>query len=638
MKIEEIKNISVIGAGVMGHAIAELAALAGFEVKLQDISEELVQKGLGMIEWSLNKLAEKGIITPQNAKDALGRISTSVDLEKAVEEADFVIEAVPEMMKLKQELFEKFDRLAPKEAILATNTSSLSITKIASAITRPDKVIGIHFFNPAVKMALVEVVRGERTSDETTEVTVELAKKLGKTPIVCKDSWGFIVNRILIGPYLFEPAWIVSRGEATIREIDSAFVYKEGFPMGPFELQDLTGIDIGYHFMKEAGVEIPPIIEEKVKKGELGRKTGRGFYNYKNGGVDYTKEDGKDFNTLPVIAIMVNEACKLIEEGVAGAPQIDLAMKLGASLPEGILRLADRIGIDRITESLKEPAKLLKEMVAEGKKGEKAGEGFYKYKGKGREYKAILVEVDKEEGIGWIILNRPHRLNALNADMCREIPLAFEEFKENDDVRVVIIKGSERAFCVGVDIGELESPDILPLLEEVFEVPERFSKLTIAAIDGYALGGGLEIALACDFRIASKRSRLGLPEIKLGLMPGGGGTQRLPRLIGLAKAKEMIMLGEHISAEEALEYGLVNKAVEVEEFEKEVVGFAKRLADGPPLALRVAKKVMNEGTNAPLSAGLLLEREGFKILFESEDKKEGTQAFLEKRKPHFKGK
>ncbi|MFQ6033389.1 MAG: 3-hydroxyacyl-CoA dehydrogenase/enoyl-CoA hydratase family protein, partial [Candidatus Bipolaricaulia bacterium] len=592
--------------------------------------------------------------TREKAKEALARITPLVELKETVKDADFVIEAVPELMKLKREIFGRLDAYAPKGAILATNTSSLSITEIGSATGRPDRVVGMHFFSPAVKMALVEVIRGEKTSDETVETTVELAKRFGKTPIICeKDVRGFIVNRVLIGPFLFEPAWMVSRGEATIEEIDSAMKFKGGFPMGPFELQDLTGIDIGYHFMKEAGEKIPPLIEEKVKRNELGRKTGRGFYNYKDGGADYSRDAGEDFNILPIIALMVNEAAKLLQDKVTTAEQIDLGMELGAGFPEGILRMADKIGLEAIVEELDslkqkhgeeryEAAQLLRDMVKEGKTGEKAGEGFYRYGGEGkREYEAIEVEVDREAKVAWLTLNRPHRMNAIDAAMCREVLQAFAEFEADDDVRVVVIKGAgDRAFSVGVDVSELidNKPGFLAELERFFIAPERFRGPVIAAIDGFALGGGMELALSCDFRIASRRSRLGQPEINLGLIPGGGGTQRLPRLIGLARAKELVMLGEQLRAEEAAEYGLVNRVVETEEFAQEVRQFAERLAAGPPIALRVAKQVMNEGMEAPLSAGLLLEREGFGILLSTEDMKEGVAAFLEKRKPKFEGK
>lgn len=651
MKLEEIRTIAVIGAGTMGHGIAELAALAGYNVKLHDISEELVQKGYKQIEWSLNKFVEKGILTAEKAQQALKRITPLVDLKAAAEEADFVIEAVPEILKLKEEVFRDLDRYAPKHAILATNTSSLSITRIGQATQRPAQVVGMHFFNPPVKMALVEVIKGEQTAEETMQLTVDLAKRLGKTPIrVEKDVFGFIVNRVLVGPFIVEAAWMVSRGQASIEEIDSRMRYYEGFPMGPFELQDLTGIDIGYHLMKEAGMPVPPIIEEKVKSNHLGRKTGIGFYNYKEGGAQYRREAGEKFDPTPIYALMANEACQLLEQKVTKPEDIDLAVQLGAAFPEGILKRADRLGLDRLLRTLEDlyekykderykPSELLQKMVQEGRTGQASGRGFYEYpRLKTREYKAIQVE--RENNIAWITLNRPQRLNAINSEMRQELLQAFQELGESDEVRVIVVRGAGgRAFSVGADITEFAGGKPYQFVElgEFFNAPQRCPKPVIAAIDGYALGGGLELALACDFRLASRRSELGQPEINLGLIPGGGGTQRLVRLIGAARAKELVMLGERIPAEQAHQWGLVNKVFENERFEEEVRAFAEKLASGPPIALRLAKRVIDLGDEASLEAALLLEREAFGLLFSTEDMAEGTTAFLSKRKPLFKG-
>jgi enoyl-CoA hydratase/3-hydroxyacyl-CoA dehydrogenase len=529
MKLEDIKTITVLGAGTMGHGIAEIAALAGYRVKMRDISEEFVKKGYDQIAWSLKKLAEKGSISPQKADAALKLITPLVDLKEAVSDADIVIEAVPEIMSLKLAIFKEIDTLSPPQAILASNTSSLSISELGRVTRRPDKVVGMHFFNPVVRMALVEVVRGEGTSEETMQLIVELAKKLGKTPIrVEKDVRGFIVNRVLVGPYLFEAAWLVSRGEATIEEIDSRMKFYEHFPMGPFELQDLTGIDIGYNLMKEAGFPIPPLIEQAVKEGRLGRKTGRGFYNYKDGGANYSREAGQKFDPLPLYALMVNEAAWLIENNVSTAEQIDLACQLGLNFPEGLLRRADRIGLDKLVRELdrlyaqhKDPRykaqNLLRQMVQSGKTGEAAGEGFYRYTKGQKEYKTIRVQIDRS--VAYVTLNRPQRLNAINAEMREELPRALSELGRDPDVRVIVLRGEGgKAFSAGADITEFTQGKPYQFLElgEFFQAPELCPKPVIAAIDGFALGGGLELALACDFRLASKRSELGQPEIHWG--------------------------------------------------------------------------------------------------------------------------
>lgn len=652
MKLEDIKTITVLGAGTMGHGIAEIAALAGYKVKMRDISEELVKKGYDQIAWSLKKLAEKGTISPEKVDSTLKLITPLVDLKEAVADADVVIEAAPEIMSLKLALFREVDTLSPPHAILASNTSSLSISELGRATQRPDKVVGMHFFNPVVRMALVEVIKGEKTSEETMQLIVELTKKLGKTPIrVEKDVRGFIVNRILIGPYLFEAAWMVSRGEATIEEIDSRMRYYENFPMGPFELQDLTGIDVGYNIMKEAGFDIPPIIEQAVKEGRLGRKTGRGFYNYKDGGANYSREAGQRFDPMPFYALMTNQAAWLIEQGVSTADQIDLACQLGLNFPEGILRRADRIGLDKILATLDQlyakhkaeryqATALLRQMVQAGKTGEVAGEGFYQYKTQHTEYQTLKLEIDRKTHVAYVTLNRPQKLNAINAEMRQELPKALDELGKDPDVRVIVLKGAGgKAFSAGADITEFTQGKPYQFVElgEFFRAPELCPKPVIAAIDGFALGGGLELALACDFRLASKRSELGQPEIHLGLIPGGGGTQRLLRLIGPSRAKELCMLGERISAEQAAQWGLVDHVYENEKFEQEVKAFAEKLASRAPIAVRFTKEIINAGADCSLDAALLLEREAFALLFTTEDMTEGVNAFLSKKKPEFKG-
>ena len=491
-----------------------------------------------------------------------------------------------------------------------------------------------------------------RSCDEAVEITVELSKKFGKTPVVCrKDTRGFITSAVFEG-FVGEPMWIASREKVSIKNIDAVMKYKEGFPMGPFELADLTGLDIGYNIRREAGFPNPPVLEEKVKANQLGRKTKKGFYDYNAAGVDYGPDDAKDFDPLPIYAMMANIAARLVEQGVAPPADIDLAMQLGGGFPKGPVTKADEIGLDKILRALDdmkaqykddryEAPNILREMVAAGKLGVKSGEGFYKYGKEAKEYKAIKIEIEREAKLGWLILNRPGRLNAINNDTRLELPRALQELYENPDVRVIIIRGAgDRAFSVGADITEFGGeirPHLVIELGEFFSAPQKCPKPVIAAIDGFALGGGLELSLACDFRIATKRSELGQPEIHLGLIPGGGGTQRLTRLIGLSRAKELVMLGERISAERALELGLIDQIVENEKFEQDVRAFAEKLAGGPPIAIRLAKQIMNAGAEAPLEAALLMEREAFGILFSTEDMMEGVNSFLMKKKPEFKG-
>ncbi|MEM2793910.1 MAG: 3-hydroxyacyl-CoA dehydrogenase family protein, partial [Candidatus Methanomethylicia archaeon] len=282
MKIEDIKKISVIGAGAMGHGIAQLCAMAGYNVYVMDVKDEFLRSAFEKIKWSLGKLAEKKILK-ENIEDVLNRIKTTINLTEAIRDADFMIEAVPEILELKKKIFREADLNSPKHTILATNTSSLPITEIAKATSRPEKVVGMHFFNPPQLMRLVEVIHGDKTSNETVNLTVELARRLGKEPVICrKDVIGFIANRIMIPP-TFVTGWLVSEGVFKPEEIDSAAYYRGGQRMGVFGLMDFVGIDVHYNvskFFEERESErfkVPPIIEDKVKRGELGVKTGKGF-------------------------------------------------------------------------------------------------------------------------------------------------------------------------------------------------------------------------------------------------------------------------------------------------------------------------------------------------------------------------
>lgn len=283
----EIKKIGVLGAGTMGSGIAQVAAQAGFEVVMRDISDEFVERGLKNIEAFLNKGIQKGKITEEDKKNVLSRIKGTTDMND-LKDVDFVIEAVLEDLDLKKQVFKELDELTRPEVVLTTNTSSMSITEIASATKRPDKVIGMHFFNPAPIMRLVEIIMGHYTSEETVRTVEDVAKKMGKeTVLVKKDRPGFIVNRIMI-PQFIEAMRIYEEGIASKEDIDKAVKLGLNYPMGPFELMDFTGVDIAYHVIeyfyrefKDPKWATPLCMKDLIRSGRLGRKTGAGWYDYK---------------------------------------------------------------------------------------------------------------------------------------------------------------------------------------------------------------------------------------------------------------------------------------------------------------------------------------------------------------------
>lgn len=283
----EIKVIGVLGAGTMGNGIAQVAAQAGYQVIMRDIEDRFVENGLKAIDKFLSKSVEKGKITEDQKKGIQARIRGTTRMED-LKDIDFLIEAVFEDLELKRNLFKELDGLTRPHVILTTNTSSMSITEIAGATKRPDKVAGMHFFNPAPLMRLVEVIRGYYTSDETIQVIMEMAKKMGKEPVeVKKDTPGFIVNRLMM-PHFIEAIRMLEEGVATPEDIDKAVKLGLNYPMGPFELMDLTGVDIAHHVVdylyrelpKESKWSIPPLLKTMIRAGRLGRKTGGGWYKY----------------------------------------------------------------------------------------------------------------------------------------------------------------------------------------------------------------------------------------------------------------------------------------------------------------------------------------------------------------------
>ncbi|WP_324662162.1 3-hydroxyacyl-CoA dehydrogenase/enoyl-CoA hydratase family protein [Haloarcula sediminis] len=654
MDFEDIETVAVLGAGNMGHGIAEVAALSGYEVRMRDIKEEFVQDGYDNIEWSLNKLAEKDRLTTEEADAALDRVTPLVDVEDAVGEADVVVEAVPEKMEIKKDVYTDVEQHAPEDAIFATNTSSLSITELSEVTDRPEQFCGMHFFNPPVRMQLVEVITGAHTSDETLETIEELAEEFDKTPVrVRKDSPGFIVNRILV-PLMNEACWLVHDDVASIAEVDSTTKFDIGLPMGALELSDQVGNDVGLHvleYMHETlgeAYDPCPLLEAKVEDEKLGKKSGEGFYDYEDGGADIPRDQSSEEVKNRLLAVMANETGKLVENDVAPVADIDEAVMLGGGFPEGPAKLADKAGLDTLVETLAEvydQTEAERYEVSDGLADAAAEGGFYGDDG-GGEVSYDTINVERLEGnVGHIELDRPHRMNTVSSEMLDELADAIDRLDEDDDVRSILLTGAgDRAFSAGADVQSaatnattLDGVELSKTGQETFGKLEDSPMPVVAGIDGYTLGGGMELATAADMRVASESSQFGQPEHDLGLLPGWGGTQRLANIVGEGRAKEIIFTAERYDAEEMADYGFLNEVTTSDDLLDSATELARDLAAGPPIAMDFTKRAMHAG-RVDEDAGLEIESQAFGHLFATEDLMEGLTAFAEDRDPEFEGK
>lgn len=361
-----IRNITVLGSGIMGHGIAQVSAMSGYNIVLRDIEQQFLDKAMEKIRWSLEKLVSKEKISKQELEEILSRIKTKVDLKDAVSSADLVIEAVPEIMDLKMKVYAELDKVADKRVIFASNTSTLPITEIANTTSRPEKFIGIHFFNPPQLMKLVEVIPGQRTDQEVVNMTVDYVKSVKKEPVICKkDVPGFIINRLFI-PMVHEACWLKQRGNFKMEEIDSAVKFTMGFPMGIFELADFTGIDVIHKAtielqIRDKKVIFPhPDVEKLFNEKKLGQKSGEGFYKYSDEKYERIQLDdalAKKCNPIQLVANVLNNAAWLVTNKASDIAEIEKAAQLGLGLKKPIFETAKDFGIKNIVNELNQLAK-----------------------------------------------------------------------------------------------------------------------------------------------------------------------------------------------------------------------------------------------------------------------------------------
>lgn len=356
-----INQITVIGSGVMGHGIAQISAMAGYEVVIRDIQQSFLDKAMEKINWSVNKLAEKKKINQTEAEKIISRIHPIVDIQQSLKNSELIIEAVPEDLRLKHKVYQELDKYADKDVIFGSNTSTLPISEISSFTSRPNRFIGLHFFNPPQLMKLVEVIPGDKTDKQITDLVINFVSKIGKIPILCKkDVPGFIVNRIFI-PLVHEAMYSLDRSKSSLVEVDSASKYKMALPMGIFELADYTGLDVIHKatnemYSRDKKVVFPhPKIQELFENKELGQKTGKGFYRYQGDNyerIQLTEELAEKFDPISLVSVAVNNASWLLSNEVCDKNELEQALMLGMGLKRELFETAEIFGINNIIDTL----------------------------------------------------------------------------------------------------------------------------------------------------------------------------------------------------------------------------------------------------------------------------------------------
>lgn len=363
---EDVERTAVVGAGEMGRGIAAVQAMAGYETTLHDVDEDQLAAAMEHVEWSYGKFVERGELTEEEADAALERVGTASTLAEAVADADFVTEAASERMAVKERIFTDVDDLVGDEAIIATNTSGLNVTALAETTNRPERVAGMHWFNPPTLMELVEIIETEHTAPAVVETCEGLVERFGKTSIHCKrDVPLFIVNRCM-RPYGEAAAWLVHLGEADIEAVDAAMEYRERFPMGPFRLTDYLGaIQIRVEQEEDLladprplgyDTRVCPLLHEKYEQGHYGRKAGRGFYDWEGGDPEVPESRADDSDPMLVWAPVINEAAKMVQYDVATPEDVDTGTRLGGNWPVGPLEKADEVGAEEVVHRCVEVA------------------------------------------------------------------------------------------------------------------------------------------------------------------------------------------------------------------------------------------------------------------------------------------
>ncbi len=649
----------------MGHGIAEVCAISGLPVIIEDAFPEALKKAEVSIKSSLDRMKKSGKIDDTAYSSVLSRISFSSSLKEAVRDADLIIEAVPEIPDLKISVIKDITSSCRPDVIVASNTSNIRISTLADHATNPQRVLGLHFFNPPVVMKLVEVIKSDKTSQEYFDSAFEFAKFIGKTPIkVLKDSPGFVVNRIN-APESLLFCLILDKGMARPEDVD-AFAKGQGLPMGPYELMDYVGIDTVVHSLEYYSETLDReygkchYFKKFMEEGKLGLKSGKGFYVWENGHAKIPEaKPSSVLELLDILAVEINEAVKIIEEGVAAPSDIETGVKLGMNRPFGPISVAESLTNAEIKRKLLAlsqkfdtkifyPAKSIEdgklreiisgkalkhtEETAQPASDAKAADGD----------EVVRLERDEQTKVARLILKNT-RNNLINQKVLESLEKYLKQLWNDHEINVIVIRGEGDNFSAGAQLtqffsGPMDFSENARLGERTFRLLSEIPKITIAEMKGFVLGGGFELSIWCDIRVATPEATIGFPETTLGLIPGWGGSQRLSKLVGMSRASYLILTGDRFTGKYASDIGLVYKLFEKTNIASETDRLAADLASRiAPVSAAMAKKLIYKGSEMGTDNGLEMESVAMGLLYGTDDLKEGISAFLQKRKPDYKG-
>ena len=678
--MSQINKIAVIGAGNMGSGIAQKMAQEGLHVVLVDIDEEFVERGLNTIRQMLKEAVERKILTAENVHDILSNIIGTCDFEM-VADADLVIEAVFEDKQVKFDLFAKLDKICSQKTILATNTSSFYVREFAEKTSRPDRFVGLHYFYHPAKNRLLEVIPHEKTSKETIEKSLLAARLHGKTAIVVKDAPGFAVNRFFV-PFLNEAARMLEEGMANIPTLEEAAKQAFKIGMGAFELMNVTGIPIAVHASTTLGNELGPFYATPdILKAQMEKKE------------DWDLKGDVDESRLPeakdrFYGVCLGVAAALVDEGVASIEDTDRGAKIGLRWLMGPFEIMNKIGIEKTYKAV--------QAITQKYPDFKMPKILEKQNELGKPFAFNFVDLEIKGPIAYITLNRPEAMNALNETVVAQIAAQFDEAEKDSNVTAIVIQGAGKAFGAGADIkwfvDKIKADKITDIVEftrkghELLLKIENSEKLTIAQLDGLSLGGGSELALACQAIIATPAGSMGFPETGIGIFPGLGGMLRMARFAGPELAKYYVFTGAPISAEDAQALGIITRLVATAEVDSTISALvsegkpdkyrpreipevfkplarvcssenvarllagkqpegipddlaaktAKIIGYKAPLALKLADEIIDQQISKSIGEAVEIELGRTKEIFSTADALEGLSS-LGRKKPEYKG-